>query len=86
METNKKCHNHRTKQTEITGCAPPGAEVRYNDPYFSTVGRGREYNLQMKCRVGNLTGPQLSIERRKPQPMFPFLAESGYTRSQYDEG
>jgi hypothetical protein len=42
METNKKCHNHRTKQTEITGCAPPGAEVRYNDPYFSTVGRGRE--------------------------------------------
>ncbi len=26
-----------------------GAEVFYNDPYFPTVGRGRKYNLQMKC-------------------------------------
>src|SRR5882762_8020357 len=26
-----------------------GAEVSYNDPYFPTVGRGRKYNLQMKC-------------------------------------
>jgi UDP-N-acetyl-D-glucosamine dehydrogenase len=26
-----------------------GAEVFYNDPYFPTVGRGRKYNLHMKC-------------------------------------
>ncbi len=26
-----------------------GAEVSYNDPYFPTVGRGRHYDLQMKC-------------------------------------
>jgi UDP-N-acetyl-D-glucosamine dehydrogenase len=26
-----------------------GAEVSYNDPYFAFVGRGRHYNLQMKC-------------------------------------
>ncbi|HEY4009392.1 MAG TPA: nucleotide sugar dehydrogenase, partial [Acidobacteriaceae bacterium] len=26
-----------------------GAEVLYNDPYFPTVGRGRHYNLNMKC-------------------------------------
>jgi len=26
-----------------------GAEVFYNDPYFSTVGRGRHYNLNMTC-------------------------------------
>src|SRR3954466_8132251 len=26
-----------------------GAEVRYNDPYFPFVGRGRKYDLQMKC-------------------------------------
>jgi UDP-N-acetyl-D-glucosamine dehydrogenase len=26
-----------------------GAEVRYNDPYFPTVGRGRKYDLNMKC-------------------------------------
>src|SRR5271167_3190969 len=26
-----------------------GAQVSYNDPYFPTVGRGRKYNLQMKC-------------------------------------
>ncbi len=26
-----------------------GAEVSYNDPYFPQVGRGRKYNLQMKC-------------------------------------
>jgi UDP-N-acetyl-D-glucosamine dehydrogenase len=26
-----------------------GAEVSYNDPYFPTVGKGRKYNLQMKC-------------------------------------
>jgi len=26
-----------------------GAEVSYNDPYFPKVGRGRKYNLQMKC-------------------------------------
>lgn len=26
-----------------------GAEVRYNDPYFPRVGRGRKYNLQMQC-------------------------------------
>jgi len=26
-----------------------GADVDYNDPYFPYVGRGRKYNLQMKC-------------------------------------
>lgn len=26
-----------------------GAIVRYNDPYFPKVGRGRKYNLQMTC-------------------------------------
>jgi UDP-N-acetyl-D-glucosamine dehydrogenase len=26
-----------------------GVEVFYNDPYFPTVGRGRKYNLNMKC-------------------------------------
>lgn len=26
-----------------------GAEVSYNDPYFPQVGRGRKYDLQMKC-------------------------------------
>jgi UDP-N-acetyl-D-glucosamine dehydrogenase len=26
-----------------------GAEVSYNDPYFPVIGRGRKYNLQMKC-------------------------------------
>jgi len=26
-----------------------GAQVAYNDPYFPTVGKGRKYDLQMKC-------------------------------------
>ena len=26
-----------------------GAEVSYNDPYFPFVGKGRHYDLQMKC-------------------------------------
>lgn len=26
-----------------------GVQVFYNDPYFPTVGRGRKYNLHMKC-------------------------------------
>jgi len=26
-----------------------GAQVSYNDPYFAAVGRGRKYDLQMKC-------------------------------------
>lgn len=26
-----------------------GAQVSYNDPYFAFVGKGRKYNLQMKC-------------------------------------
>jgi UDP-N-acetyl-D-glucosamine dehydrogenase len=26
-----------------------GAEVSYHDPYFPAVGKGRKYNLQMKC-------------------------------------
>jgi UDP-N-acetyl-D-glucosamine dehydrogenase len=26
-----------------------GAQVSYNDPYFPAVGRGRRYDLQMKC-------------------------------------
>ncbi|MFB3915556.1 MAG: nucleotide sugar dehydrogenase [Terriglobales bacterium] len=26
-----------------------GAEVSYNDPYFASVGKGRHYDLQMRC-------------------------------------
>jgi UDP-N-acetyl-D-glucosamine dehydrogenase len=26
-----------------------GADVAYHDPYFPVVGRGRHYNLHMKC-------------------------------------
>jgi UDP-N-acetyl-D-glucosamine dehydrogenase len=26
-----------------------GAQVSYHDPYFPTIGRGRKYDLQMKC-------------------------------------
>jgi UDP-N-acetyl-D-glucosamine dehydrogenase len=26
-----------------------GAQVSYNDPYFTSVGKGRKYDLQMKC-------------------------------------
>ena len=26
-----------------------GAQVSYNDPYFPIIGRGRKYDLQMKC-------------------------------------
>jgi UDP-N-acetyl-D-glucosamine dehydrogenase len=26
-----------------------GAEVSYNDPYFPTIGKGRKYDLKMKC-------------------------------------
>ena len=26
-----------------------GADVKYNDPFFPTVGRGRHYNLNMTC-------------------------------------
>jgi UDP-N-acetyl-D-glucosamine dehydrogenase len=26
-----------------------GVQVSYNDPYFPTVGKGRKYDLQMKC-------------------------------------
>ena len=26
-----------------------GAMVSYHDPYFPTVGKGRKYDLQMKC-------------------------------------
>ncbi len=34
-----------------------GAEVSYNDPYFPEVGRGRKYDLQMKCApLDNLGG------------------------------
>lgn len=32
-----------------------GAQVSYNDPYFPFIGRGRKYDLQMKCTpLGNL--------------------------------
>jgi len=27
-----------------------GAEVSYHDPYFPTIGKGRKYDLEMKCR------------------------------------
>ena len=26
-----------------------GAQVSYNDPYFPSIGKGRKYDLQMKC-------------------------------------
>jgi len=26
-----------------------GAQVSYNDPYFPSIGKGRHYDLQMKC-------------------------------------
>jgi UDP-N-acetyl-D-glucosamine dehydrogenase len=26
-----------------------GAVISYNDPYFPTIGKGRKYDLQMKC-------------------------------------
>ena len=26
-----------------------GAQVSYNDPYFPLIGKGRHYDLQMKC-------------------------------------
>jgi len=26
-----------------------GAQVSYHDPYFPTIGRGRKYDLQLKC-------------------------------------
>ena len=32
-----------------------GAQVSYNDPYFPTIGKGRKYDLKMKCeRLDNL--------------------------------
>ena len=32
-----------------------GAEVSYNDPYFPFIGKGRHYDLQMKCtRIGDV--------------------------------
>jgi len=33
-----------------------GAQVSYNDPYFPFVGRGRHYDLQMKCEDLNNLG------------------------------
>ena len=35
--------------TIIEALKKEGAEVRYHDPYFAYVGRGRHYELQMKC-------------------------------------
>jgi UDP-N-acetyl-D-glucosamine dehydrogenase len=35
--------------TIIEALQKEGAEVRYNDPYFAFVGRGRHYDLQMSC-------------------------------------
>lgn len=33
-----------------------GAQVSYNDPYFPLIGKGRHYDLQMKCvPVGDLS-------------------------------
>jgi UDP-N-acetyl-D-glucosamine dehydrogenase len=33
-----------------------GAQVSYHDPYFPTIGRGRKYDLQMKCASLNDLG------------------------------
>ena len=35
--------------TIIEALQKEGAEVSYNDPYFAFVGRGRHYDLQMRC-------------------------------------
>ena len=35
--------------TIIESLRQRGAEVHYNDPYFTTVGRGRHYNLNLTC-------------------------------------
>jgi UDP-N-acetyl-D-glucosamine dehydrogenase len=35
--------------TIIEGLRQRGADVSYNDPYFPSVGRGRHYNLNLKC-------------------------------------
>ena len=35
--------------TIIELLAEGGANVKYNDPYFAKVGRGRHYDLQMTC-------------------------------------
>ena len=41
-----------------------GAEVSYNDPYFPFVGRGRKYDLQMKCTpLDNLGAVRLRADR-----------------------
>jgi UDP-N-acetyl-D-glucosamine dehydrogenase len=33
-----------------------GAQVSYHDPYFPVIGRGRKYDLQMKCADLNNLG------------------------------
>lgn len=35
--------------TIIEALQKSGAEVVYNDPYFPKIGKGRKYDLQMRC-------------------------------------
>ena len=37
-----------------------GAEVRYNDPYFKFVGKGRKYDLQMTTRRSITSGSTIA--------------------------
>ena len=39
----------RNNRPELIAMQKEGATVSYNDPYFPFVGRGRKYDLQMKC-------------------------------------
>ena len=44
-----------------------GATVSYNDPYFPFVGRGRKYDLQMKCApLDNLGQYDCVADRHRP--------------------
>ena len=44
-----------------------GAVVSYNDPYFPFVGRGRKYDLQMKCSLARQSRPvRLRAHRHRP--------------------
>jgi hypothetical protein len=42
-------HRESPSLTIIELLQKEGAQVSYNDPYFPAIGRGRKYDLQMKC-------------------------------------
>ena len=43
-----------------------GAQVSYNDPYFPIIGKGRKYDLQMKCAAGKSGPVRLRADRDRP--------------------